>query len=153
MLTALKLDTEGQDFDALIRSVGEGLQKVPEGDVKNTLVQANAMFVDGSMAVLPAFSASLKSHFKSAAQEVRLGKLFIEFTFKVDYIHAAEEARKTINSWVEANTANKIKDLFPPDSLDAMTRMVLANAIYFKGKNGWGVVFSLAQPRNLERAL
>ncbi len=66
MLSALKLDMEGQDVDALIRSVGDGLQKVPEGDVKNTLVQANAMFVEGSMAVLPGFSASLKSNFKSA---------------------------------------------------------------------------------------
>ncbi len=72
MLTALKLSTEVQDFECLIRSVGEGLQKVPEGDVKKTLVQANAMFVDGSMSVLPAFSANLGTHFFSAAQEVRL---------------------------------------------------------------------------------
>ncbi len=71
MLAALKLGIEVQDFDVLIRSVGEGLQKVPEGDIKNTLVQANAMFVEGTMAVLPAFSESLKSHFKSMAQEVR----------------------------------------------------------------------------------
>ncbi len=82
------------------------------------------------------FSASLRIHFKSAAQEVRFSQLLSTFTFKVDYIHAAEEAHKTINSWVEANTANKIKDLFPADSLDSMTRMVLANAIYFKGKGG-----------------
>ncbi len=134
MLTALKLSTEGQAFDALVRSVGEGLQKVPEGDVNNTLVQANAMFVEGSMSVLPAFSAGLASHFKSAAQEVRLSHLLSIFAFKVDFVHATEAARKTINSWVEANTANKIKDIFPPGSLDDMTRMVLANAIYFKGK-------------------
>ncbi len=71
MLTALKLGTADQDFKALIRSVGEGLQKVPDGDVKNTLVQANVMFVDGSMSVVPAFSANLGTHFGSAAQEVR----------------------------------------------------------------------------------
>ncbi len=112
MLAALKLDTEEQDFDAIVRSVGDGLKKVPEGDVKNTLVQINAMFVEGSMAVLP-----------------------VLVTDKVDRIHAAEEARKTINSWVEANTANKMKDLFPPNSLDHMTRMVLVNAVYFKGKS------------------
>ncbi len=133
MLSALKLGMEGQDFDVLIRSVGDGLQKVPEGDVKNTLVQANAMFVEGSMAVLPGFSASLKSNFKSVAQEVGLN-FDIDFSLKVDYIHAAEEARKTINSWVEVNTANKIKDIFPVGSIDATTRMVLANAIYFKGR-------------------
>ncbi len=71
MLTALKLRTEVQDFEGLIRSVGEGLQKVPEGDIKKTLVQANAMFVDGSVSILPAFSANLGAHFKSATQEVR----------------------------------------------------------------------------------
>ncbi len=141
MLAALKLGMEGQDFDALVRSVGEGLQKVPEGDIKNTLVQANAMFVDGSMTILPAFSESLKSHFKSSAQEVRLSYRLSIFPFKVDFIHAVEEARKTINSWVEANTASKIKDLFPAESLDSTTRMVLANAIYFKGETVYGFVF------------
>ncbi len=71
MLTALKLSTEVQDFEGLIRSVGEGLQKLPEGDVENTIVQSNAMFVDGSMSVLPPFSANLGAHFKSTAQEVK----------------------------------------------------------------------------------
>ncbi len=70
MLAVLKLTTQGQDFDAIIRAVGEGLQKVPEGDVKNTLVLANSVFVDGSMPVLPAFYEKVKTHFKGQAQEV-----------------------------------------------------------------------------------
>ncbi len=70
MLAVLKLTTQGQDFDAIIRAVGEGLQKVPEGDVKKTLVLANSVFVDGSMAVLPAFYEKVKTHFKGQAQEV-----------------------------------------------------------------------------------
>ncbi len=71
-LTALKLGTGGQDFDDFIRSVGEGLQKVPEGDFKNSFVQANARFIEGGMEVLPAFLTSPKSHFRGAAQGVRL---------------------------------------------------------------------------------
>ncbi len=90
---------------------------MPEGDAKGTLVQANALFVDGSMAVLPAFSANLKSHFKSSAHKVKSGHFLTIFALKVDFIHAKEEARKMINAWVEANTAKKIKDLFPPNSL------------------------------------
>ena len=45
-----------------------------------------------------------------------------------------EEARKTINAWVEKQTAGKIVDLIPAGVLDEMTRLVLTNAIYFKGK-------------------
>ena len=43
------------------------------------------------------------------------------------------EARKTINAWVEGKTDGKIKDLLQPRHLDASTRLVLTNAIYFKG--------------------
>ncbi len=52
---------------------------------------------------------------------------------QVDFIRAAETARKTINTWVEKKTNNKIKNLIPKGVLDSMTRLVLTNAIYFKG--------------------
>jgi serine protease inhibitor len=38
-----------------------------------------------------------------------------------------------INRWVEAKTQKKIRDLIPPGSLNTDTRLVLANAVYFKG--------------------
>ena len=52
---------------------------------------------------------------------------------EVDFITATETARKTINAWVEKKTNDKIKDLISPGVLDSMTRLVLTNAIYFKG--------------------
>jgi len=52
---------------------------------------------------------------------------------EVDFVRAAEAARKTINTWVEEKTKDKIKELIKPGVLDAMTRLVLTNAIYFKG--------------------
>ena len=45
----------------------------------------------------------------------------------------AEAARREINQWVEQQTNDKIKDLIPAGALIAMTRLVLTNAVYFKG--------------------
>ncbi len=52
----------------------------------------------------------------------------------LDYRAKTEESRVTINTWVEEKTREKIKDLIPKGVLGADTRLVLTNAIYFKGK-------------------
>ena len=50
-----------------------------------------------------------------------------------DFVRAAETARRTINTWVEKETNHKIKNLISKGVLNSMTRLVLTNAIYFKG--------------------
>lgn len=52
---------------------------------------------------------------------------------KVDFVRETEKARKTINQWVERKTKNKIKNLIQPGVLNKLTRLILTNAIYFKG--------------------
>jgi serpin B len=49
----------------------------------------------------------------------------------LDFINAPEEARITINDWVSHQTEGKIEDLIPQGVIDALTRLVLTNAIYF----------------------
>jgi serpin B len=51
----------------------------------------------------------------------------------VDYVKATEQARQRINEWVEEKTEHKIKELIAPRLVDALTRLVLVNAVYFKG--------------------
>lgn len=45
----------------------------------------------------------------------------------------SEDARQTINRWVEEQTEDKITDLIPTGALDADTKLVLTNAVYFHG--------------------
>jgi len=52
---------------------------------------------------------------------------------QLDFVGATEAARRTINAWVEEKTNNKIKELIKPGVLGELTRLVLTNAIYFKG--------------------
>ncbi|XP_072461127.1 serpin B10-like [Notamacropus eugenii] len=52
----------------------------------------------------------------------------------VNFLEDAEQIRTQINSWVENETEGKIVKLLPDDSIDSMTRLVLVNVIYFKGK-------------------
>lgn len=51
----------------------------------------------------------------------------------LDFVGEPEKSRETINDWVEKQTNDKIKDLIPPGVINEWTRLVLTNAIYFKG--------------------
>ncbi len=51
----------------------------------------------------------------------------------VDFAEATEQARQRINNWVEEKTNQRIKDMIKPGDIDSLTRLVLTNAIYFKG--------------------
>ncbi len=65
---------------------------------------------------------------------------------QVDFARATEAARQTINTWVEDRTRDKIKELLKPGILDALTRLVLTNAIYFKGN--WASEFKKEQTKD-----
>ncbi len=49
----------------------------------------------------------------------------------LDFVKETEKSRITINNWVSDQTEGRIEDLIPQGLIDAMTRLVLTNAIYF----------------------
>ncbi|NXJ93388.1 PAI2 inhibitor, partial [Corythaixoides concolor] len=63
----------------------------------------------------------------------------------VDFVRAADEIRREINSSVEHQTEGKIQHLLPPGSVDSLTRLVLINALYFKGN--WATKFEAEATR------
>ena len=84
------------------------------------LTVANALWGQKGYGFLKDFPELIKTNYDGRLSEV-------------DFVRATEAARKTINAWVEKKTRNKIKDLIPKGVLNSMTRLVLTNAIYFKG--------------------
>ncbi|XP_032078401.1 leukocyte elastase inhibitor-like [Thamnophis elegans] len=52
---------------------------------------------------------------------------------KLNFKQASEDSRKHINAWVAEKTSGKIQDLLVPGTIGSGTKLVLVNAIYFKG--------------------
>ncbi len=63
--------------------------------------------------------------------------------YAVDFGEDPDGIRQGINDWVEARTAGHIKELLPARSIDALTRLVLVNAIYFNAD--WASPFSASR--------
>ncbi|XP_038050842.1 serpin B8-like [Patiria miniata] len=91
-----------------------------------TLVAANRLFGPKGLDVFATFVDDSKKYY-GASMEI------------LDFIGDGEGSRQHINSWVEKQTANRIKDLLAAGSIDDMTRLVLVNTIYFKGD--WAAKF------------
>jgi serpin B len=58
----------------------------------------------------------------------------------LDFINETEQSRLAINDWVSEQTNGRITDLVPPGAIDALTRLVLTNAIYFNA--AWAYPFN-----------
>jgi serpin B len=123
--------------DELCKSFGElqeGLNAVQKaGDIKLSI--ANAIWAEKSYTFLPGFMDLVQKEYRSKVSPA-------------DFVGNAAKEREVINAWVESKTNDKIKDLIPAGVLDALTRMVLVNAIYFKGD--WASHFKEADTRELE---
>lgn len=57
----------------------------------------------------------------------------------LDFISDPEGAREAINRWVSDQTEDRIPELIPQGAIDALTRLVLTNAIYFNAS--WAFPF------------
>ncbi|HQA81185.1 MAG TPA: serpin family protein [Methanoregulaceae archaeon] len=51
----------------------------------------------------------------------------------LDFITKPDESRLSINRWIGDQTNDKIKDLLPGGSITPETRLVITNAVYFRG--------------------
>jgi serpin B len=93
------------------------------------LAVANSLWGQKDYGFLPDFLKTAKDHYGGGLREV---------DFKTD----ADKARDAINDWAARETHDRIKDLLPQNLLSTDTRLVLANAVYFKA--GWEITFDKA---------
>ena len=119
MAQVLHFDGEQGEISSAFGELQRQLSEASKGQGIELNI-ANALWAQKGHPFLPAFLDTAGSGYQANVNQV-------------DFTTAAESAREEINRWVAKETKDKIPDILPPGSLDGMTRLVLANAIYFKG--------------------
>ncbi|KAF3974539.1 hypothetical protein CMV_002147 [Castanea mollissima] len=81
---------------------------------------AHGVWLDKSLSLKPSFKRVVDTNYKAALKQV-------------DFQTKAAEVTSTVNLWAEKETSGLIKVVLPSGSVDSTTRLIFANALYFKG--------------------
>ncbi|XP_037375072.1 serpin B9 [Talpa occidentalis] len=117
MAQALCFNTE-KDIHRGFQSL---LTEVNRPGTQYLLRTANRLFGEKSCEFLSAFRESCLQFYLAELEQL-------------PFVEAAEQSRERINNWVSEKTEGKIQDLLQSNSISAQTKLVLVNAIYFKGR-------------------
>lgn len=112
-------------LDRALASRGEGASGTKGRPFR--LRQNNQLFTDKGFDVLPVFLDVL-------AQEYGAG------VRRLDFVHAPEPSRHSINEWVSHNTEGLIPELLPSGSITPATVLALVNTLYFNAS--WAAPFA-----------
>jgi len=128
-------ETPPTDFGEIIDRIGLA------SSVKYEFATANSLWSQAGSAIETAFLETMAQDYGCDMQ-------------LVDFRNSADAARRTINHWVENKTRGRIQQLIHPGGIDNLTRLILVNAVYFKGL--WLQPFleqeTLDEPFYLERS-
>lgn len=108
-----------QNNSAQLGSFGRIYNLLNQNQEGYTISTANAFWKNIDYAFLPSYLSLLENFYMAEADELDFSK--------------SAEAAQIINAWIEENTNGKIKDMVSADMFSEWTKLVLANAIYFKG--------------------
>lgn len=119
MAEALRFAREQGHLHATFASLTADVAEA--GKAKGVVLSiANALWEQRGHGILDEFRRVVKDDYRGRVEEVA-------------FTDNAEGVRQTINEWVAEQTRDKIRDLIGPGVLTSLTRLVLTNAIYFKG--------------------
>ncbi|XP_075388778.1 serpin B6-like isoform X1 [Tenrec ecaudatus] len=130
MSQALSLDKVGGGGADAHQGFQWLFSEVNKPDTQYLLRTANRLFGEKTYDFLSSFKDSCRTFYQADLEEL-------------DFANASKKSRKHINSWVAKKTEGKIPKSLSSDSVDSCTKLILINAIYFKGK--WEKAFSKAR--------
>ncbi|KAF6143416.1 hypothetical protein GIB67_029585 [Kingdonia uniflora] len=96
---------------------------------------ANGFWVENSLSLKPSFSDVVHNVYRAVSNEA---------DFQTKAIQVASE----VNSWAEKETNGLVKEVLPSGSVDNTTRLIFANALYFKG--AWTKKFDQSKTKDYD---
>jgi len=115
----------GDQLRAELRELRELHQRLDLGE-SSDLRTANGLWGHTGYEFLKSFREDVRDTFGGVLRDV-------------DFDRDAESVRREVNDWVSDVTHEKIQDLLSRDAVDAMTRLILVNALYFRAR--WDYTF------------
>ncbi len=131
---------QAQRMRVQAQALAKKLNKVRQQYGQYELTLANALWGEQTYPFSKEYLANVREHFKSGALKL------------ADFRKNWEAERLRINAWVAKQTRDRIKNILKKNDLNRLTRLVLANAIYFKGD--WAEPFNAknTKPRDFTLA-
>ncbi|KAL5725476.1 hypothetical protein ACHQM5_008617 [Ranunculus cassubicifolius] len=122
-----------EDLNSKSEQVLDTLCKIVGGDPVLSVI--GGVWIDQSLTLKPLFQANAAKVYKARAETV-------DFKDEVK----SKEAIQKVNRWAEESTNGLIKSVLPEDEFNPARRIILANAVYFKGR--WSQEFSSMDTEN-----
>ncbi|KAF7066889.1 hypothetical protein CFC21_072814 [Triticum aestivum] len=138
-LALLAVGAGGETLEEILRVLGARSRRELEDSVERLL--DGSLDPDGggpSVAFACGVWSDLRRPLKPAFRDAVVGRYKAEAS-SVDFRNDPEQARAKINAWAAASTRNLIDSAVPRGAVHRNTHLVLANAIYFRGK--WEMPF------------
>ncbi|KAF7060188.1 hypothetical protein CFC21_066996, partial [Triticum aestivum] len=139
VLALLAVGASGETLEEILRVLGHPSRRELEDYVERLL--DGSLDPDGggpTVAFACGVWSDLRRPLKPAFRDAVVGRYKAEAS-SVDFRNDPELARAQINAWAAASTRNLIDSAVPRGTVHRNTHLVLANAIYFRGK--WEVPF------------
>ena len=130
MAEVLHLPPGQQTLNAAVGQVQQALDQAQEPGVELRI--ANAFWTQEGHPFLPAFLELARTQYHANLNQV-------------DFKTSSASAIQAINRWIRERTEGKIPNMLGPGSLNDATRLVIANAIYFKG--AWASTFPKSETK------
>ena len=119
MMQALRIEALGDDFNPLNRAL---LKTIKSADPSVQIAIANALWAQKGFRIAPDFVKAGRTYYGAPMRSL-------------DFAGNPSGAAAVINRWVDKATKGKIPVIV--DKPDPNTRLILTDAVYFKGKWTW----------------